>query len=321
MQAIAATLQQGCEKRYLTAVENLTQTWRWRLALDCPEQTAATRESIVLWLLGCDLGQIERSSPTRMEIVQQGMAYRYSILRQRYLGQSPEQAYRHLINRLGSLVVLRQKIHAWIDLSRDRTSTVVDVLQEVIQDLLQRDHYMQQQMTWNAQCTSDRRLQNALLLASTEEYCLRSVRHQPLLLYRFVNYMRRTSNGGVTQVPKRNLLRLVFEDIASEDNDNTFSFLATSALAQYQHEQVLVEQQTLYTALTQEFSRYLDRKLGPIAVQWLQLYLQGHSQQAIAKNLNLPVKEVYRLREKVCYHAVRVFARKQPQLVSSCLEN
>ncbi len=80
MQAIAATLQQGCEKRYLTAVENLTQTWRWRLALDCPEQTAATRESIVLWLLGCDLEQIERLSLTRMEIVQQGMAYRYSIL-------------------------------------------------------------------------------------------------------------------------------------------------------------------------------------------------------------------------------------------------
>jgi len=50
---------------------------------------------------------------------------------------------------------------------------VVDVLQEVIQELLQSDRYMQQQMAWIAECTVDARLRNALLFASTEEYCLR----------------------------------------------------------------------------------------------------------------------------------------------------
>ncbi len=64
------------------------------------------------------------------------MEYRLRILRQRYLGVGPERAYRNLMQRLGNLVLLRNKIRTWVALSRDRTSTVVDVLQEVIQELL-----------------------------------------------------------------------------------------------------------------------------------------------------------------------------------------
>lgn len=52
-----------------------------------------------------------------------------------------------------------------------------------------------------ARCTADPRLRNALLLAATEEYCLRPVCNKPLLVYRFVNYLRRTQRGGLTQVP------------------------------------------------------------------------------------------------------------------------
>ncbi len=51
------------------------------------------------------------------------------------------------------------------------------------------------------------------------------------------------------------------------------------------------------------------------------LYLQGQTQEAIASSLNLPIKQVYRLREKISYHAIRVFALKsQPELVASWLQ-
>lgn len=303
-----------------TTVEELAQNWRVRLSLDCPEFCPATRESIICWLLGDNSKQYDLN--TQMEITQKAMLYRYRILRQRYLGLAPEQAYRNLIARLGSLVVLRHKITSWISMSRDRSSTVVDILQEVIQELLQSDRYMHQQMAWITKCTSDQRLRNVLLLASTEEYCLRPIRNQPLLAHRFVNYMRRNSKSGVTEVPKKHLLQLAFEEIPNDDNESKFNVLDTQAIAHYQTTQAITEQQILRNAVKQEFSRYLAQKLGAIAVQWLKLYLQGYSQQAIAQKLNLPVQDVYRLREKITYHAVRVFAPKcQPELVAACLES
>lgn len=301
--------------------EDLAQDWRSRLKADCPEQSAATRESIIHWLLGNDLERFALLNPNQLEIARQAMAYRYRILRHRYLGLAPEQAYRHLITRLGSLVLLRQKIRTWVALSRDRQRAVVDVLQEVLQELMHSDRYMQQQMTWITECTSDVKLRNALLLASTEEYCLRPIRNQPLLVYRFVNYLRRTSRGGITQVPTNDLIRLVSDQVVTDDSDNPISLFDTQALATYQDTQAMEQQQALGQAVQKEFSSYLATQLGPIAVQWLQLYLQGRSQEVIARKLNLPVKEVYRLREKISYHAVRVFALKyQPELVSNWLE-
>ncbi len=318
------TLKQEFEERaFLMAklAEDLTQDWRSRLAFDCPEQSAETRESIILWLLGNDLKRFEMLNPTQMEIAQQAMEYRYRILRQRYLGVVPERAYRQLTTRLGSLVLLRNKIRTWVAQSRDRQRAVVEVLQEVIQELLQNDRYMQQQMAWAAKCTDNLKLRNALLFASTEEYCLRPIRNQPLLVYRFVNYLRRTQRGGMTQVPTHTLLRLVSEDILTEDGQNPISLLDAQAVAQYQDTQALVEQQLMRTAVKQEFERYLAENLGAVAVRWLQLYLQGRSQEAIAHSLNLPIKEVYRLREKISYHAVRVFAlKREPELVGNWLE-
>jgi hypothetical protein len=64
------------------------------------------------------------------------------------------------------VVSLRNKIRTFVALSRDRSSAVVDVLQEVIQELLQSDRYMQQQITWIAECTNDAKLKNALQFAS-----------------------------------------------------------------------------------------------------------------------------------------------------------
>ena len=323
MSSVIKILKQRVEKGNLMEMlaSNLAEDWRSRLETDCPELSAQTRESVICWLLGNDLERFEMLNPIQLEIAQQAMEYRYRILRERYLGVGPERAYRNLMTRLGSLMVLRNKIRAWVALSRDRSSAVVDVLKEVIQELLQSDHYMQQQMAWIAKCTPEARLRNALLLASTEEYCLRPIRNQPLLVYRFVNYLRRAERGGLTQVPTSTLLRLVSEEIQTADSENSVSLLDTQVSAEYQNRQAMEEQQVLRAAVKEEFERYLASQLGPIAVQWLQLYLQGKSQEAIARRLNLSVKEVYRLREKISYHAVRIFALKgQPELVGNWLE-
>ncbi|MBW4497303.1 MAG: HetZ-related protein 2 [Oscillatoria princeps RMCB-10] len=301
--------------------EQLAKKWRSRLATDCPNQSPDTGESIICWLLGETPDRFEALDPAGLAIAEGAMDFRYRILRHRYLGVPPEQAYRHLIERLGSLVLLRQKVRTWVALSRDRQRSVVDVVREVIQEMLQADRYLQGQIAWIAGCTADPRLRNALLLAATEEYCLRPVRNQPLLVYRFVNYLRRTQRGGLTQVPASALLRLVSEEIAPHDTEEPVSLFDAGAVAQYQDTQAWEEQLQLRAAVRREFETYLAKNQGAEAVEWLRLYLQGRSQDEIARELNVPVKQIYRLREKVSYHAIRVFAFKiQPELVGSWLQ-
>jgi hypothetical protein len=176
----------------------LNQYWHQRLAQECPEQSVTTRESIIGWLSGKDLKRLEVLEPLELEIVKQAMEYRWKILRQRYLGIGKEQAYRNLTTRLGSIVFSGSKIQTWVASSRDRQRRVMDVLQEVIQELLQNDTHMQQQMACIAKLTNDRQLQDTLLFASIEEYALRPVHNQPLLVYCFVNYLRRTQLSGLT---------------------------------------------------------------------------------------------------------------------------
>ncbi|NES94475.1 MAG: helix-turn-helix domain-containing protein, partial [Desertifilum sp. SIO1I2] len=305
----------------MSEVDKFASFWRSQLEKECGDRDSETRQSIIEWLLGEDRDRLETLDSQQLAIAQQAMDYRYRILRQRYLGVSPEKAYSRLMQRLASLFLIRNKIRTWVALSRDRQRSVVDVLQEVVQELLQSDRYLQQQMSWIAQCTSNPRLRNQLMLASTEEYCLRPIRNQPLLLYRFVNYLRRTQRGGMTQVPTGDLVRLVSEELVPDDADSPVSLLDTQAIAQYQENQVWEEQQRQRQAVQKQFEDYLKEQLDDQAAQWLQLYLQGRTQEAIAQELNVPIKQVYRLREKISYHATRIFALKhQPELVASWLE-
>nr|MDZ8001414.1 hypothetical protein [Aulosira sp. DedVER01a] len=182
MGVVMQTLKQGFEERNLamvTEAEKLAQYWRKRLVAECPEQSAAAKESIIFWLLGRDFQRFDLLNPKELEIAKQAMEYRYRILLQRYLGVARERAYRNLITRLASLMTLRNKIQTWVSLSRDRQRSVIDVLQEIIQELLQSDSYIQDQMACIAEITTDRRLRDTLLFASIEEYCLRPVRNQP----------------------------------------------------------------------------------------------------------------------------------------------
>jgi DNA-directed RNA polymerase specialized sigma24 family protein len=317
------TLNRGFEERNLMAkvADELEQEWRMRLLNDYPDQSPTMRHSITRWLLGENIERFDTLTPTQIEIAKQAMDYRYRILRQRYLGVEPERAYRHLTTRLAGLVTLRNKIRTWVSLSRDRQRAVVDVLQEVIQELLNSDRYMQKQIAWIAQCTEDIRLRDALLLTSIEEYCLRPIRNQPLLVYRFVNFLRRSQRGGMTHIPEGDKVRLVSEEVTPDDTDSPVSLLDNQAVTDYQEAQAGEEQQVLRQSVRKEFEVYLTENLGPEAAEWLRLYLQGKSQEAIAKALNKPVKEIYRLREKISYHAIKVFSIKaKPELVASWLE-
>lgn len=302
-------------------VQRQQTNWRDRIQADYPDLAAAKNESIVAWLIGENPDRFADYEVPKLQIAQQAMAYRYRILKQRYLNVSPTQAYRRLITRLGSLMVVRNKIRTWVSLSRDRNRAVADVLQEVIQEMLNSDRYIQTTVAWISQCTTDRQLRNTLLLTSLEEYCLRPIRNQPLLVFRFVNYLRRSQKGGMTQVPQKERVKMLSEEIAIDDGDSSISLFDTEAASHHQYEQEWEEQQLLRQEVQTEFEQYLVDKVDPLAVQWLRLYLQGCAQEIIAQKLGVPVKQIYRLREKVSYHAIRIFALKgRPDLVASWLQ-
>ncbi|MGK7889841.1 MAG: HetZ-related protein 2 [Leptolyngbyaceae cyanobacterium] len=304
----------------MAIVEELQQSWQARIERDCPGQSASTITSIVNWLIGEDREHFDQIPPEKLAILRQAMDYRYRILIQRYLDLPEAKGYNKLIQRLASLFLIRNKIKTWVALSRDRRRSVIDVLQEVIQEMIQSDRHIQSQIRWIAQCTNHPRLRNALMLTSIEEYCLRPIRNQPLLVYRFVNYLRRTQRGGMTQVPTGDMVRLVSEEVTLDDSDNPVSLLDDEAIAQHQDTQYWEDQQTLRSNVKTEFISYLEDNVSADAAQWLEYHLQGKTQEAIAQLMNLEIRQVYRLREKISYHAIRVFSLKsQPELVTSWL--
>ena len=295
-------------------------TWQQQIAHDLPDQSAATHQAIAQWLVG-EAVRFEPMTEAEVKLAKRAMDYRYRIFISRYWSLSPERAYKRLLQKLGGLFLIRSKVRTWIALSRDRKRAVKDVLQEVIQEMLQSDKHMLQQTQWIGQCTQRGGLRNLLTLATIEEYCLRPIRNQPLLVYRFVNYLRRSQRGGMTQVPSKELIQLISEEIGTSEADGTLSLLDFEALDRYEVQKDFIEQQAARQTVKQEFSDYLQEKLGDTAVQWLALHLQGHTQDDISQQLGMGVREAYRLREKVSYHAIRIFTLKeQPDLVFSWLK-
>ena len=293
--------------------------WEQKIALECSGQNATTQKSILNWVLGENSERLETLAAEHLKIAERAMDYRLRILIQRYLGLPPERAYKNLMQRLGGLAVLRDKIRAWLTLSNDRQRNVLDVLQEVIQELLQGDKYIQQQIAWIGQCTKNPRLRDTLLFASIEEYCLRPIRNQPLLAHRFINYLRRSQKGGVTNIPQGDLVKLVSDEIIG-DSDSTLSLLDRQAQDDYHQQQELEETQLTRDRVKGTLRNYLIENVSHEAGEWLDLYLQGKSPDAIALALKMDIKQVYRLREKINYHTLKVFAIKaESELVSQWL--
>ncbi|MBD2232207.1 HetZ-related protein 2 [Phormidium tenue] len=305
----------------MVAADNIAEVWLSRLREDFPNQPQSVCQSVVSWLLGESPERLATLAEADLAIARRAIEYRYRILQQRYWDVSPEQGYQRLIKRLSSLLLIRNKIKTWISLSRDRRRTVVDVIQEVIQEMMRSDRHLAQQLKWISTCTQNSRLRNLLMLASLEEYCLRPIRNQPLIIYRFVNYLRRSQKGGMTQVPTGELIRLVSDEIAPNDSEDSLSLLDVEAWNQYQDEQTELEQQSMRQQVKNSFVNYLSRNLDDTAARWLELHLNGLSQDQIAQVLGMPVQQVYRLREKISYHAIRIFAlREQPAMVLGWLK-
>jgi hypothetical protein len=301
-------------------IDRITTKWQERIQTECSDQPIATQTSILNWLLGEDRERLEDLDLDRSNIADRAIDYRLRILLQRYLGLPPARAYKNLMQRLGGIAVLRDKIRAWLALSGDRQRQVVDVLQEVIQEMLQGDKYIQQQIAWIGQCTRNPRLRDTLLFASIEEYCLRPIRNQPLLAYRFVNYLRRAQKGGVTNVPQGDLVKLVSDEIIG-DSDSTISLLDNIAIDDYRQQQEWAETQLTRDRVKAELRAYLTEHLGQEAGQWLDLYLLGKTPESIAIGLKMDIKQVYRLREKINYHTLKVFAiDAEPELVAQWLQ-
>jgi DNA-binding CsgD family transcriptional regulator len=300
-------------------IDKIATQWEQRIATECSGQNATTQASILNWLLGKDRERLETLDAEQLKIADRAMDYRLRILMQRYLGLAPERAYKNLMQRLGGMAVLREKIRAWLSLSTDRQRTVVDVLQEVIQEMLQGDKYIQQQITWIGQCTRNPRLRDTLLFASIEEYCLRPIRNQPLLAHRFINYLRRSQRGGVTNVPQGDLVKLVSDEVIG-DSDSTLSLLDKQAQENYHQQQEWEETQINRDRVKETLHNYLVENVSTEAGKWLNLYLQGKTPEAIAIALKMNIKQVYRLREKINYHSLKVFAIKaESELVSQWL--
>jgi DNA-binding NarL/FixJ family response regulator len=125
----------------------------------------------------------------------------------------------------------------------------------------------------------------------------------------------------MTQVPSAELIQLISEEIGTDDADGTLSLLDFEALDRYEAQKEYEAQQFARQAVKQQFADYLSDKLGDTAVQWLELHLQGYAQDSISRQLGLNVREAYRLREKISYHAIRIFTiKEQPDLVFSWLK-
>jgi len=296
--------------------------WQARLEREHPKLPAPWHAAIAKWLVGDRAGEIEAMDDTRRSIARKSQEFCYSILKQRYLHVGPDAAYRRLIRRLSNLVLLRNKIRTWVALSRDRRRSAVDVVQEIVQEMINSDRYLQGQIAWIAECTDDRRLRNIAIVTSVEEYCLRPIRNQPLLVYRFVNYLRRSQRGGVTQVPSSNNIRFVSAEVSSgSEKDDDVNLIDTQTLDAYESDREFAEIQILRQAVERDFQAYLTDNVSELAAKWLTLYLKGYTQEEISAQLDEPISTIYRLREKVSYHAIRVFALKQaPELVSSWLK-
>lgn len=273
------------------------------------------------WLLGADIAEKSVLPAPEWVLFEKGIAYRYGVL-QRYLALKPSRRFGRLLRRLGQVVTLRQQIQTWISLSRDRRRTVYDVLEEVIQEMLQRDKYLKQELAWLRTCKPSRQLQEAFLCTVLEEYCLRPIHNQPLISYRFVNLMRRYQRSGMTNVPAKENLKLLSTELETNNSEQTLNLLDNEAIAQHQSKNEVWQQDLLRQAVMNNFVTYLEENMkDPLAIPWLNLYLQGQTQEAIANTLDIPIQKSYRLRDKVKYHAIHNFAIKtQPDLVATWLQ-
>lgn len=305
----------------MTLLEQVTQDWQTRLEETGSHQSADTRSSILKWLFGPNPERINAMDDHALGLFQRHLEYRYTVLCQRYLNLAPPLAYQRLMRRLIGASFVQQKLRICIEQSRDRQRSLMRALEEVVQEMLEHDTYLKEQCIWTQRCTPSPRLRPLLLFANIEEYALRPIRNQPLIARRMLTYLANAEQGGVTQLPDDGSIYIISDRNPLDIDDLEYqSYFDGPPIDQY--EDPLLEEDQHYSRrkVQREFELYLSEELGEIAVNWLRLYLQGYSQEKAAERLGVPLKQLYRLREKISYHAIKVFSLwVQPDLVAEWL--
>lgn len=174
-------------------VNHLQSYWESRLLTDYPSIDCTQRNSIQQWLLAEKVEKIETLTVQELVTVTRTLNSRYRILQRHYLGVTPIQAYRHLFDSLGAIILKIPQLRGWSRQNRERQKVIINTLQQMVEDMLQADPYLQQQKTWIAKCTRDISLRNALLLTIIEEYCGYSLANHSLLLHLLFNFLNRQS--------------------------------------------------------------------------------------------------------------------------------
>ncbi len=290
-------------------IERIKTEWEQRIQIELPNLDRLDRASIIEWLLGEDRAWLATSDLYQLIQIHKSIDYRFSILTQRYLGRSPNVAYKHLIERLGNAKTVYSLLSSGIAMSRDRHRRIFDVVTEIVQDILEKDRNMHRQIAWIDRLTANLRLKQALTIASIEEYCLRPVNNRSLLAHRCLNYLDREHRFGVTKIPRQSYIQVVFEPDESIEG-YIGSFFDSDAIADYIDRQAHLESKTLYDEIVAKLRVSIVDSLGAAAGIWIELYLQGKNASEIANVLNMDIDRVYRLREKIDYHINQVFAFK-----------
>lgn len=306
----------------MAMLDQLTQKWQTELEETCADQPAAVRSIILKWLLGANPERINAMDGQALYVFRVHLHYRYRILRDRHLKLSPTVAYQRMMRRFVSITLIRQKLRIWIEQSRDRQCSLLERLQDVVQGMLEHDVYLQEQCAWAQECTSSPLLRQLLLFASLEEYALRPIRNCPLIFLRLATHLKQAQRSGVTQVPCNEFIHLIsdWDDLLVDEGDS-YSYADPLTIDGYEDPLVAEDLQHCRFQVQRELEVYLGQELGDVAVKWLRLYLQGCSQEKAAQLLGVPLKQLYRLREKISYHAVKVFGLwVKPELVADWLD-
>jgi hypothetical protein len=265
-------------------LNELKSLWQTKLHKDCPEYHQQDKDSIFNWLLQEDLERFDRLTLKELALINQQINYRWRILRQRYLKIEPALAYHRLMLRLCSLIIHCCSVPHLVATNRSFQWSLVDAIESVIQEILNSDRYIQYQIRLITRCTHDPRLREALSLATLEEYCLRSIHNQPLVYYHFISFL---NAQGLNQDERKKLS--CFKAILKEQ-----------AIVNWEKQQLECLQ------VQRKLESYLAENVSFLAVRWLRLYLLGNSQNTIAKTLNISVKQVQQLQEKVKDNARQV---------------
>ncbi len=161
----------------------LQSGWRQRLLQELPQYNRKQRHSIVRWLLDNNHGLQRNRQLTGEELtpINSRLEYRYRLLKERYLEMNYTEGYRSLISRLSAVTAQYCSV-LLIKNGQESQKVIINLIQQVVQELVKNDPYLQRRFERIAQETSDINLRESLSLATVEEYCLHPIKNKPLFL-------------------------------------------------------------------------------------------------------------------------------------------